>query len=91
MTSNSKHDISNADWRFDNTYSRLPEVFFAPATPAKVRAPRLSILNLRLADELGLPPARDAAWHGALFGKLRPQVARAPVLVAAVCGGTNTG
>ena len=27
-----------------------------------------------LADELGLPPARDAAWHGALFGKLRPQV-----------------
>ena len=44
-----------------------------------------------LADELGLPPARDAAWHGALFGKLRPQVAREPVLVAAVCGGTNTG
>ena len=41
-------------WQFDNTYSRLPEVFFAPATPAKVRAPKLSILNHRLADELGL-------------------------------------
>jgi len=44
-----------------------------------------------LADELGLPPARDTPWHGILFGKLRPQVAREPVLVAAVCGGTNTG
>ena len=26
-----------------------------------------------------------------MFGKLRPQVNRDPVLVAAVCGGTNTG
>jgi serine/tyrosine/threonine adenylyltransferase len=41
-------------WQFDNTYSRLPEVFFASALPARVRAPRLSILNHRLADELGL-------------------------------------
>jgi hypothetical protein len=44
-----------------------------------------------LAGELGLPPASEADWHGVLFGKLRPQVAREPVLVAAVCGGTNTG
>src|SRR3954452_10163485 len=41
-------------WRFDNTYSRLPEVFSVPATPAAARAPRVSILNHRLADELGL-------------------------------------
>ncbi len=41
-------------WRFDNTYSRLPEVFFAPATPARVRAPQVAILNYRLAEELGL-------------------------------------
>jgi uncharacterized protein YdiU (UPF0061 family) len=46
------HDI--VGWRFDNTYARLPEVLFAPARPAAVRAPRLSILNHRLADELGL-------------------------------------
>src|SRR5580698_1956951 len=46
------HDM--VGWQFDNTYWRLPEVFFAPAQPAKVRAPRLSILNHRLADELGL-------------------------------------
>lgn len=45
---------STIGWRFDNTYARLPEAFFAPAVPARVRAPRLAILNHRLADELGL-------------------------------------
>ena len=41
-------------WRFDNTYSRLPDSFFASAKPATAKAPRLAILNHRLADELGL-------------------------------------
>ncbi len=41
-------------WRFDNSYSRLPEIFFAPAKPAPFGAPRLAILNQRLAKELGL-------------------------------------
>lgn len=44
-----------------------------------------------LAVELGMPSAAEADWHGALFGKLLPQVSREPVLVVAVCGGTNTG
>ncbi len=53
-------------WRFDNTYSRLPEVLFVPANPAAVREPRVSILNHRLANELGLdfgenPPDASAA------------------------------
>ncbi len=47
-------DHDETGWRFDNTYSRLPEVLFAPAIPARVRAPRVSILNDRLALELGL-------------------------------------
>jgi uncharacterized protein YdiU (UPF0061 family) len=47
-------DHDTVGWQFDNTYSRLPEVFFAPAIPTKVRAPRLTILNDRLAEELGL-------------------------------------
>jgi uncharacterized protein YdiU (UPF0061 family) len=57
-------------WRFDNTYARLPEVLFAPAKPATVRAPRVSILNHRLADELGLnlgamsPEAAAALFAG---------------------------
>ncbi len=41
-------------WRFDNTYSRLPDALFVPARPAAVPAPRVSVLNHALADELGL-------------------------------------
>ena len=53
-------------WKFDNSYSRLPDVLFAPAQPAAFRAPRVSVLNHRLADELGLdlhsmPPESAAA------------------------------
>jgi hypothetical protein len=44
-----------------------------------------------LAESLGAADPRSSDWHGALFGKLRPQVAREPLLVAAICGGTNTG
>ena len=44
-----------------------------------------------VAATLGAPAPADCDWHGVLFGKLRPQVAREPLLVAAVCGGTNTG
>jgi uncharacterized protein YdiU (UPF0061 family) len=47
-------DNNSVGWHFDNTYARLPEMFFAPATPAKVRAPRLAILNYELGDQLGL-------------------------------------
>ncbi|MDX1962167.1 MAG: GTPase [Pirellulales bacterium] len=35
--------------------------------------------------------ADQAEWRGALFSKLLPQVTAAPYLIAAVCGGTNTG
>lgn len=41
-------------WRFNNTYTRLPEMLFAPAMPAKVRDPQLVLLNHPLAAELGL-------------------------------------
>src|SRR3954471_7777533 len=41
-------------WRFENTYARLPKTFFSPAQPAKFRAPKLAVLNHRLAAELGL-------------------------------------
>ena len=47
-------DNNTVGWRFDNTYARLPDILFAPAKAATVRAPRVSILNYRLADELGL-------------------------------------
>ena len=44
-----------------------------------------------LAADLGLPSPATAAWHGALFQKLLPQVQQEPFLIAAVTGGTNTG
>jgi hypothetical protein len=44
-----------------------------------------------LVGPLGTTDPVGSDWHGQLFGKLVGQVAREPVLVAAVCGGTNTG
>ena len=43
--------------RFDNSYTRLPERFYAPAQPARYPAPKLIRLNRDLAAELGLDPA----------------------------------
>src|SRR4051794_2957861 len=47
-------DKREVGWRFDNTYARLPDSLTVPATPVRVREPRVSVLNQRLADELGL-------------------------------------
>jgi hypothetical protein len=44
-----------------------------------------------LGAALGVAGPETAAWHGALFGTLAAQAARGPLVVAAVCGGTNTG
>ena len=44
-----------------------------------------------LGASLGAPAPEEMPWHGALFGTLQAQAAREPLLVAAVCGGTNTG
>ncbi|MBB6051563.1 protein adenylyltransferase SelO [Armatimonas rosea] len=41
-------------WQFDNTYTRLPAVFFERATPAPASAPQLVLFNQRLAEALGL-------------------------------------
>src|SRR5262249_44151347 len=63
-------DHNTAGWRFEDTYARLPDALFAPAAPARVRAPHVSILNHRLADELGLdlralaPEATAALFAG---------------------------
>ena len=67
-------DHNTIGWRFDNTYARLPDILFVPATPVTVRGPRVSILNHRLADDLGLDlEAVTAEAAAALFaGQDRP-------------------
>lgn len=52
---------------FDNSYRRLPERFYAPLAPAKVRAPRLIAFNARLAAELGLDGPEIAANAAEIF------------------------
>ncbi len=51
--------------RFDNTYARLPERFYARVEPTKVRAPELVRLNRALAEELGADVAALASAAGA--------------------------
>ena len=41
-------------WRFDNTYSKLPEYFHSNTAPTPVKSPELVILNESLIKDLGL-------------------------------------
>lgn len=41
-------------WNFDNSYTRLPNTFYAFQKPASVPLPQLVLLNEPLAEELGL-------------------------------------
>ena len=50
--------------RFDNSYARLPDRFFARLPPTPVSAPSLIQLNEPLALQLGLSPERLAAPEG---------------------------
>lgn len=57
---------SDLGWRIEHTYARLPASLFVSAQPVPVRAPLVTILNHRLAGELGinlqgLSPERLAA------------------------------
>ena len=51
---------------FDNSYARLPDIFFAPVDPTPVEAPRLIKFNRPLAEELGLDAAA-LERHGAAY------------------------
>jgi len=47
---------SQPNWRFDNSYLKLPAHAFARLQPEPVREPRLVVFNADLAAELGLAP-----------------------------------
>lgn len=45
---------NHSSWNFDNSYARLPEIFYKKQTPTPVREPKLIVFNDSLADSLGL-------------------------------------
>ena len=47
-------EISKIGWRFDNTYSKLPDSMMSKLSPIPVKKPELVILNNSLSKELGL-------------------------------------
>lgn len=52
------------NWRWDNSYARLPEIFYSRQAPEPVAAPRLVVFNEPLANDLGLDAdelGRDSA------------------------------
>ena len=56
---------NTAGWHFDNSYARLPDVFFSRLRPVPVREPRMVLLNRPLADFLGLDADCLAGEDGA--------------------------
>jgi serine/tyrosine/threonine adenylyltransferase len=51
MTNKNERHIG---WNFDNSYARLPEIFFTKIKPTKTSSPKLVVLNDSLAKDLGL-------------------------------------
>ncbi|MGD8189321.1 protein adenylyltransferase SelO [Brevibacillus ginsengisoli] len=49
-----RNEIIEAGWNFDNSYARLPKLFFSSINPTPVRSPQLIILNDPMASSLGL-------------------------------------
>jgi serine/tyrosine/threonine adenylyltransferase len=45
---------SKTGWNFDNSYARLPKVFFTSQNPTPVHSPKIAIFNKPLAMSLGL-------------------------------------
>ena len=67
--------ISNMGWRFDNTYSKLPDTMLSKLAPTPVKAPKVVILNHSLSKELGLDFSNTSNENLALIfsGNLLPK------------------
>jgi uncharacterized protein YdiU (UPF0061 family) len=57
-------DRHSVRFKFENTYARLPERFYARLDPTPVTAPRLVKVNVELARSLGLDPDELASPQG---------------------------
>lgn len=47
--------MEQGKWNFNNSYTKLPKIFYTHQPPTTVRAPKLIILNHSLASSLGVP------------------------------------
>ncbi|TDF91031.1 protein adenylyltransferase SelO [Paenibacillus piri] len=67
--------IIDTGWNFDNSYARLPDLFFSRLSPPPVRSPKLIIVNGPLAASLGLNVQALQSSDGvaALAGNLVPE------------------
>ncbi len=52
-------------WNFDNSYLKLPDIFYQRLPPVTVRAPQLVLFNHILAEQLGLKSNDLNTPHGA--------------------------
>ena len=71
----SKPKLPDAGWNFDNSYARLPEVFYVRLNPVPVRMPKLVVFNSALARSLGLNPdaLRDDDGAAVFAGNKLPE------------------
>ena len=68
---------------FDNTFTRLPEHFYARLDPTPVAAPRIVKVNVQLARELGLDADALTSEHGvAVLSGNRVAVGAEPIALA---------
>lgn len=76
-TGSLQEDIDALGWRFDDSYARLPEYFYARVRPDPVAEASLVLVNHPLAEELGLRlfSPSDKALAEVFVGSLLPSTA----------------
>jgi len=66
---------------FDNTYIKLPNDFYSPATPDTPPSPQLIIYNKILGQELGLKNMSDTELTNIFSGKTTPEGAKPVAMI----------
>jgi len=75
MEASNRRNLPDAGWKFDNSYTLLPEAFYVRLNPVPVRMPKLVIFNGALAQFLGLNPdaLKDEEGTAVFSGNKIPQ------------------
>ncbi len=78
MTIAPSESPTNAGWNLDDSYSRLPALFFREARPTPVKQPGLAVFNEPLSRSLGLDPEilQQPDQAGLFTGNLLPPGAK---------------